>query len=275
MRKWAAVAGLCACAAAFELPAAEVEPARPRIALVLSGGGARGLAHIGVLKVLRDARVPVDLIVATSMGSIVGGAYAAGHTPDEMERLVRSADWDQMFSDRAPREYLSFRRKEDDLRFIGRSELGIKKEGVVFPRGALGSQNLEEFLRQLARPASDARTLNDLPILFRAVATDLVTAEQVVLANVPLTVAMRASMSIPGAFAPAQVEGRLLGEHPPTWPGALLGLPAVLRRLLPVLAICDRSVRHSGLYPAAPVRDHHPRLGRYRPSSLLYLCDGG
>ena len=83
--------------------AAEAEKPRPKIALVLSGGGARGFAHIGVLKVLREARVPVDFIVATSMGSIVGGAYAAGNTPEEMEALLNNADWDQIFSDRAPR----------------------------------------------------------------------------------------------------------------------------------------------------------------------------
>ena len=199
-------------AAIFMLWALGSFAAEHKVALVLSGGGARGLAHIGVLKVLRDARVPVDLVVATSMGSIVGGAYAAGLTPEEMEKQVRDADWDQIFSDRAPREYLSFRRKEDDLRLIGRSELGIKKDGLVFPRGAIGSQNLEEFLRGLTRPASDLRTLNDLPILFRAVATDLETGEQVVLSDVPLTVAMRASMSVPGAFAPTQVQGRLLGD---------------------------------------------------------------
>jgi len=185
---------------------------RPKVGLVLSGGGARGLAHIGVLKVLREQRVPVDFIVATSMGSIVGGAYAAGTTPEGMEALVRDADWQRIFSDRAPREELSFRRKEDDLRLIGKTELGLKKEGIVLPRGALGSQNLEEFLRGISRHGADVQSLNDLPILFRAVATDLVTAEQVVLADVPLAVAMRASMSIPGAFAPAQVEGRLLGD---------------------------------------------------------------
>jgi NTE family protein len=223
MRALAAVLAAAACAAALQLPAAE----RPKIALVLSGGGARGLAHIGVLKVLRDARVPVDVIVATSMGSIVGGAYAAGHTPEEMEALVRGADWEQMFADRAPREFLSFRRKEDDLRLIGKSELGIKRDGVVLPRGALGSQNLEEFLRRLSSPASDARTLNDLPILFRAVATDLVTGEQVVLADVPLTTAMRASMSVPGAFAPTQVDGRLLGDG-----GLVRNLPVEVAREL-------------------------------------------
>ncbi len=213
--------GLLACTATPSLLAA------PKVALVLSGGGARGLAHIGVLKVLREARVPVDLIVATSMGSIVGGAYSAGLTPAEMEEMVTAADWEQMFSDRAPREYLSFRRKSDDLRLIGKTELGLKKDGLVLPRGALGSQNLEEFLRRLARPASDARTLNELPILFRAVATDLATGEQVVLEDVPLPIAMRASMSVPGAFAPTQVDGRLLGDG-----GLVRNLPVEVARAM-------------------------------------------
>ena len=201
----AIIAALCC---ALTCGAAE----RPKVALVLSGGGARGLAHIGVLKVLRDLRVPVDFIVATSMGSIVGGAYSAGHTPDEMEALVKTADWDLMFSDRPPRQDLSFRRKEDDLRFIGKSELGLKRDGVILPRGAFGSQNLEEFLRLVARPASDTRNLDQLPIPLRAVATDLVSGEMVVLRDVPLAVAMRASMSIPGAFSPTNVDDRLLGD---------------------------------------------------------------
>jgi NTE family protein len=192
---------------------------------VLSGGGARGLAHIGVLKVLRDKRIPVHLIVATSMGSIVGGAYAAGHTPEQMEAILASADWSTMFSDRGPRKDLSFRRKEDDLRLVGRSELGIKREGLVFPRGAFGSQNLEEFLRQIARPASDARHLDALPIPLRAVATDLETGEQVVLHDVGLPAAMRASMSVPGVFAPIQIEGRLLGDG-----GLVRNLPVEVAR---------------------------------------------
>ncbi len=213
MRLKVALAAL-ACAAAFPLHAAQdpAPAAQPKIALVLSGGGARGLAHIGVLKVLREQRIPIDMIVATSMGSIVGGAYAAGRTPEEMEALVNAADWDLMFSDRPPREDLTFRRKEDDLRFIGKSELGIKREGLVLPRGAFGAQNLEEFLRGVSRPASDARHLDELPILLRAVATDLETGELVVLRDVPLALAMRASMSIPGAFAPTRIEGRLLAD---------------------------------------------------------------
>jgi NTE family protein len=219
------VFAVLACAAAFPLLAQQVAPPRPKVALVLSGGGARGLAHIGVLKAMREQRVPVDFIVATSMGSIVGGAYAAGQTPAQMEALVREADWARIFSDRPPREDLSFRRKEDDMRFIGKTELGLKKDGVVLPRGALGSQNLEEFLRGISPRASQARTLDDLPILFRAVATDLETGRQVVLADVPLSVAMRASMSIPGAFAPTLVDGRLLGDG-----GLVRNLPVEVAR---------------------------------------------
>jgi NTE family protein len=199
---------------AFQLQAASPDSppsVRPKIALVLSGGGARGLAHIGVLKVLREQRVPVDFIVSTSMGSIVGGAYAAGRTPEEMEALVSSADWATMFSDRPPRQNLSFRRKEDDLRFIGQFDFGIKPEGIVLSRGAVGAQNIEEFLKLISSPGS-GRTLDQLPIPFRAVATDLVTGELVILRDVTLPVAMRASMSIPGAFAPTDVDGRLLGD---------------------------------------------------------------
>ena len=227
-----AVAAVVACvtfsqpwAASPEVTPAASPAARPKVALVLSGGGARGLAHVGVLKVLQELRVPVDFIVATSMGSIVGGAYAAGHKVDDLEAFVKSADWDLMFSDRPPRKDLSFRRKEDDLRFIGKSELGIGRDGIILPRSAFGSQNLEEFLRTLERPASDARHLDDLPILLRAVATDLETGEQVVLRDVTLSVAMRASMSIPGVFAPSRVEGRLLGDG-----GLIRNLPVEVAR---------------------------------------------
>jgi NTE family protein len=212
-RATTACAALLACLAALSLHAQPPEPpARPKIALVLSGGGARGLAHIGVLRVLREQRVPVDMILATSMGSIVGGAYAAGLTPEEMEAALASANWELMFSDRPPRQDLSFRRKEDDLRFIGKAEFGIGRDGLVLPRGAFGAQNLEEFLRLVSRPANDARHLDELPLPFRAVATDLVTGEAVVLRDVSLWTAMRASMSIPGAFAPTQVDGRLLAD---------------------------------------------------------------
>ena len=210
----AACLSVFACRAADRPAPAAASPSepRPRIVLVLSGGGARGLAHIGVLKVLRELRVPVDAIAATSMGSIVGGAYAAGRTPEEMEALLKEADWTTIFSDRTPRKDLNFRRKEDDLRFIGQTEFGLGREGLILPGGAYGSQNIEEFLRLVARPGSEAKHLDALAIPLRAVATDLVSGEQVVLRDVPLSVAMRASMSVPGAFAPTRIGDRLLGD---------------------------------------------------------------
>ncbi len=216
----AALVSLACHAAEPPAPEAVARPAhatpaaspRPRIALVLSGGGARGLAHIGVLKVLRELRVPVDAIAATSMGSIVGGAYAAGRTPEEMEAILRDADWSAIFSDRPPRKDLNFRRKEDDLRFIGQTEFGLGRDGLILPGGAYGSQNVEEFLRRIALPGSEAKHLDALSIPLRAVATDLVSGEQVVLRDVPLSVAMRASMSVPGAFAPTRIGDRLLGD---------------------------------------------------------------
>jgi NTE family protein len=191
------------------------------------GGGARGLAHIGVLKVLREQRVPVDFIVATSMGAIVGGAYAAGRTPEELESLVTSADWELMFADRPPREYLSFRRKEDDQRLIGKTELGVSRDGIMLPRAAFGSQNLEEFMRLVTRSGGDARPVNELPVPLHAVATDLSTGEQVVLSHAPLPLAMRASMSIPGAFSPTELAGRLLGDG-----GLTRNLPVEVARAL-------------------------------------------
>ncbi|MBK7659917.1 MAG: patatin-like phospholipase family protein [Betaproteobacteria bacterium] len=201
-----------ACHAAESPGPASASATRPRIALVLSGGGARGLSHIGVLKVLRELRVPVDAIAATSMGSIVGGAYAAGRTPEEMETIVKEADWATIFSDRPPRKDLNFRRKEDDLRFIGQTEFGLSRDGLVLPGGAFGSQNVEVFLRQVARPGSEAKHLDALSIPLRAVATDLVSGEQVVLRDVPLSVAMRASMSVPGVCSPTRIGERLLGD---------------------------------------------------------------
>ena len=221
------LAAALACAAvSCALAQAPDVATRPRVALVLSGGGARGLAHIGVLKALRDQRIPVDFIVATSMGAIVGGAYAAGRTPEELEAVLRTVDWELMFSDRPPREDLSFRRKEDDQRLIGKTELGISREGVVLPRAAFGSQNLEEFLREVSRQAGDVATLRELPLPFHPVATDLATGEQV-LVDAPLVTAMRASMSIPGVFSPTQVAGRLLGDG-----GLTRNLPVELAREL-------------------------------------------
>jgi NTE family protein len=201
---------------------------RPRVGLVLSGGGARGLAHIGVLKVLEELRVPVDLIAATSMGSIVGGAYAAGYTPAQLEKLVTATDWREIFARRAPRSDLNFRRKEDDFKNLSDIEFGIKDFGVTLPRGAVGTQNLGLFLRALGAPVKDVNDLGQLPIPFAAMATDLGTGRLVVLQKgVSLSSAMRASMSVPGAFAPFELNGRVLVDG-----GLVRNLPIDIARAM-------------------------------------------
>src|SRR5690606_5109381 len=117
------------------------EERRPVTALVLGGGGALGIAHIGVLKVLREANVPVDVVTGTSMGALVGGSYAAGYSPEELEHIVGAAPWDRLFAARAPRAELNWRRKEDDYRFLP-FEFGVGPAGPVLPSGAIGGQSL-------------------------------------------------------------------------------------------------------------------------------------
>ncbi len=187
-----------------------VVSARPKTCLVLGGGGARGAAHIGVLKVIERERIPIDCIVGTSMGAIVGGLYAAGYSADEIEAILAGIDWTQVLHDRPPRDERSMRRKEEDLRLLGGVELGIHDGKIAFPRGILQGQRLELLLRRLLLPVWQAEDFDALPIPFRAVATDIVSGEKVVFARGDLAVAIRASMSVPGAFAPIRVDGRLL-----------------------------------------------------------------
>ena len=192
--------------------AAASEARRPRIGLVLSGGGARGITHIGVLKVLDEMRVPIDCIAATSMGSIVGGLYASGSPPAEMQEVVTSVDWSTLFSDTPPRRELSFRDKQRDTRFPLPLEIGFRDGQVRGFQGALSGGNLELFLHNLTSRADGIRDFDRLPIPFRAVATDMVAGQPFVFDQGPLYEAMRASMSIPGVFSPAEVRGKLLGD---------------------------------------------------------------
>lgn len=182
----------------------------PRIGLTLSGGGARGIAHIGVLKVLEELRVPVHCVVGTSMGSIVGGAYASGRHPADLERVVLATDWDAVFSDRPPREEIASRRKQDDYKTLFAPEFGMKDGSLVLPKGIIAGVTIEAYFRALVDPAIGITNFQQLPIPFQAVATDIETGEAVVLDRGSLAQAMRASMAIPGAVAPVEVEGRLL-----------------------------------------------------------------
>ncbi|HEY1290059.1 MAG TPA: patatin-like phospholipase family protein [Burkholderiales bacterium] len=184
--------------------------ATPRIGLALSGGGARGLAHVGVLKVLEEMRVPVHCVTGTSMGAIVGGAYAAGATAAELDEFVRKADWDQVFRDSPPRAEISTRRKIDEYKTLFAPEYGVGRHGLLLPKGVVAGVSIHGFFRQLTQQAVEIGDFDKLPIPFRAVAADIETGEAVVLSRGSLALAMRASMSVPGAIAPVEIDGRLL-----------------------------------------------------------------
>ena len=200
---------------------------RPRVCLVLSGGGARGLAHIGVLKVLEQRQVAVDCIAGTSMGAVVGGLYASGLSAGEIETLVRTLDWRSAFQDRSPRRDLDYRRKQEERQFLVRLPVGFDLEGFKLPRGLVQGQKLTQILREKTLPVAAVRDFDRLPIPFRAVATDIETGEAVVIRDGDLTEAMRASMSAPGVFAPVESGGRLLVD------GGLVGnLPVEVVRAM-------------------------------------------
>ena len=192
-----------------EAPAARVQ-VRPRICLVLSGGGARGMAHIGVLKVLEELKIPIDCIAGTSMGAVVGGLYASGMTAAQIDATMRSVDWQEAFRDAPPRRELAFRRKQDDRNFLVRLPLGLKHGQILLPKGFIQGQKLQQTLRELTLPFSKETDFDRLPTPFRAVATDLVSGNAVLLDKGDLAMAMRASISAPGIFAPVETEERLL-----------------------------------------------------------------
>jgi len=184
--------------------------ARLRVGLVLSGGGARGAAHVGVLKVLEQLHVPIDAIAGTSMGAVVGGLYASGLSARDIEKIMTSLNWQAAFHDRPPREDLTLRRKQEDENFLVKFPLGVRGHRIVLPKGLIEGQGLSQLLRRLTLPVARITNFDELPTRFRAVATDLESGEPVVLAAGDLTSAMRASMSAPGIFAPVERQGRIL-----------------------------------------------------------------
>jgi len=204
------VAWLLAAGLASQGIARAAEPLRPRICLVLSGGGARGIAHIGVLKTLEDLKIPIDCIAGTSMGAVVGGLYASGMSAQDIDKTIRSVDWQEAFRDSPPRRDLAFRRKEDDRNFLVRLPLGLKHGHILLPKGFIQGQKLEETLRQLTLAFNNTTNFDRLPTPFRAVATDLESGDAVVLDHGDLAIAMRASISAPGVFAPVDYQGHLL-----------------------------------------------------------------
>ncbi|MBL8332525.1 MAG: patatin-like phospholipase family protein [Rubrivivax sp.] len=182
----------------------------PRIGLVLGGGGARGAAHIGVLEVLERMRVPVHCVAGTSMGALVAGAWASGVSPERMRGELTVVDWSDLFLDSAEYRELGLRNKQLVRRFLPGSELGITPRGLTAPPGVVAGQKMKLFFNQLVRADLGEPDLARLPLPVALIATDIGNGDRVVFRSGPVTQAMRASMSVPGLLAPAEVDGRKL-----------------------------------------------------------------
>src|SRR5215472_15735725 len=192
---------------------------RPKIGVALEGGGAMGLAHIGVLKWFEEHHVPVDYVAGTSMGGLVGGFYATGMTPQEMQKLIQGLDWRIILSDRTPYEDLSYRRKEDQRAYPNSLIFGLKN-GLSAPEGLIAGHQIGLLIDRVMLPYYGISSFDDMPVPFRCVATDLVSGQSHVFQDGPLPVALRSTMSIPGAFSPVRegkavyVDGGLLNNLP-------------------------------------------------------------
>ena len=186
------------------------QTSRPKIGLVLAGGGAKGAAHVGVLKVLEEMNIPIDYVAGTSMGSIIGGLYASGMRPEDIEREIQNIDWEDVFIDEPNREDRSFRRKQDDALYVFKAKPGFSDGRVKLPLAYVHGQKFDLQLNRLTQGVSEIKDFDQLPIPYRAVATDLETGREVVLKSGNLARSLRASMAVPGAFDPVDIDGRLL-----------------------------------------------------------------
>ncbi len=228
-RWFAGFLGLCLAWSALAQSDDRLGDTRPRIALVLSGGGARGYAHVGVLQVLERLRVPVDCVVGTSMGALVGGTYAAGVEPGKMQEVLETTDIEALFIDEPPRSEIPQRVKRDDYKPLFDITLGFNHGKIQLPQGASAGYKMELFLKQLVGPGYSATDLkfDDLPTPYRAVATDLETGKMKVFSQGDLSRVMRASMSLPAVLAPMEIDG-----HPYVDGGLVRNLPVDVGRSL-------------------------------------------
>ncbi|MDW9236608.1 patatin-like phospholipase family protein [Burkholderia thailandensis] len=185
-------------------------PGRPAIGLVLSGGGARGYAHLGVLKVLEANRIPVDCIAATSMGAVVGGLYATGMTAQEMQRRLSQVNLADIAFDVTERADLPQKKREDERLYIDSLTIGFDSKGFKAPVGLVQGNRLQALLANWTAAVPTNQPFDRLPIPFRAIATDLQTGQKVMLDHGSLPLAIRASMALPGLFSPAEIDGRAL-----------------------------------------------------------------
>ncbi|HYL86020.1 MAG TPA: patatin-like phospholipase family protein [Candidatus Angelobacter sp.] len=192
---------------------------RPKVGVALEGGGAMGLAHIGVLKWFEEHHIPVDYVAGTSMGGLVGGFYATGMSPEEMRILIDGLDWRQILSDRTPYEDLSYRRKEDQRAYPNSLIFGLRG-GLSLPPGLNAGHQIGLLIDRVTLPYGEVSSFDALPVPFRCVATDLVSRKSHVFKDGSLALALRSTMSIPGAFSPVRegqavfVDGGLLDNLP-------------------------------------------------------------
>lgn len=204
---------LTAAVAAAQLEPGTEQPPRPRIkiGLALSGGGARGLAHVGVLQWMEENRIPIDYIAGTSMGGLVGVMFATGMSPAEINEYLGHVDWDEALLSEPLYSELAFRRKEDRRDYEVDIPLGLK-HGLSGPNGFSPGQGVGLLLDRVAFPYSTISSFDDLPTPFRCVATDMLNGVPVVLKDGSLTQALRATMSIPGVFVPVELNGKVLAD---------------------------------------------------------------
>ncbi|MEP7743351.1 patatin-like phospholipase family protein [Vibrio parahaemolyticus] len=185
-------------------------PTRPKVAVVLAGGGAKGAAHIGVLKALEEMHIPVDIITGTSMGAYVGGLYATGMSADEIESFIYSVDWNSGYRDRVDRSQRRVRDKEYEDRYQITTDLGLRFGEVRAPTGVVQGQNMLRVLRETTGNLGRFDSFDELAIPYRSVATDILELDEVVIGNGYLVDAMMASMSVPGALPPYKLNGHML-----------------------------------------------------------------
>ena len=188
---------------------------RPTLGLALQGGGALGLAHVGVITWMEEHHIPIDYVAGTSMGGLVGGVYATGHNATELRQVVNSINWDQVMAGQTPFDDLSFRRKEDARDYPNSLEFGVRK-GLQFPSGFNSGQQVLLILDKVAAPYSEVKSFNDLPIPFACVATDLVSGKAHVFRSGSLSLALRSTMSLPGIFSPVRDDDCHLRRRRPT-----------------------------------------------------------
>jgi NTE family protein len=185
---------------------------RPRIGLVLGGGGAKGAAHVGVLGVLDELHIPVDCVIGTSMGALVGGTFASGRNARDLETAMLEISWEGAIAFEGQRRNLPMRRKLAGVTFSNNLEFGLHDGRLTTPSGFIKAQNIEQTIQNLVSRSRGVRDFDRLPIPYRAIATDMQSGEMVVLGSGNLAQAMRASMAVPGVFSPVTIDGRILGD---------------------------------------------------------------